>query len=144
MLPNSYIDFFRSFRGRFQSAVLAGFGEIAPTGFVVDFRVDVLVAAYAPLLHLLIGADIILGKLFLPEDDVEAQSEDAQGDKRQGCKEQFHRVILENEVAADRLVVIDFVDDLGEDLGHRNDADFRVVRKLRMRDGVGDEDLLEL
>ena len=52
-------------------------------------------------------------------------------------------MLSEYEVAADGLVVIYLMDDMGKDLGHAHDSYFRVVFQLRVRDGVGDEHFLQ-
>ena len=51
-------------------------------------------------------------------------------------------MLSEYEVAADGLVVIYLMDDMGKDLGHAHDSYFRVVFQLRVRDGVGESCLM--
>lgn len=50
----------------------------------------VLETADAALAHLLIGSDVVFRELFLPEDYVETQSEDAEPHKGEGEEKDFH------------------------------------------------------
>ena len=50
----------------------------------------VLETADAALSHLLVGADVILREFFLPEEDVDSESEHTECYKGQCHKEQFH------------------------------------------------------
>lgn len=72
--------------------------------------------------HVLIGTHICLRELaVLPEYDVETHPENAQADDEYGDEKGFHG--LENELGADRLVMVDLADDGGKNLSHGNNLD---------------------
>lgn len=100
----------------------------------------VLETADAALSHLLVGAYVILRELFLPEEDVDSESEHAECYKGQCHEEQFH---LEYEIGADGLVVVHLVDDACEHFSHSYYLYLGVVLKFGMRDGVCDEHFFE-
>ena len=103
----------------------------------------VLVAADAQALHFLVGPDVVFREVLLEKEDVDSESEDAEPDDHEHDEEDRPHTLLMDEVRADGFVVVHLVDDGGEDLGHRHDADLGIVREFRMRDGVRDEDLLQ-
>ena len=100
----------------------------------------VLETADAALPHLLVGAYVVFREFFLPEEDVDSESEHAECYKGQCYEEQFH---LEYEIGADGLVVVHLVDDACEHFSHSYNFDFGVVLEFGMRYGVGDEHLFE-
>ena len=108
----------------------------------VQSGILVLVAAYAALAHLLVGTHVVLGKLLLPEYDVETHSEDAYHQQQQGNEERSHKG-LEYEFRTQRFVIVNLVDYVGEHLRHTHNPDLGIVRKFRMRNGVGDVNFFE-
>ena len=92
------------------------------SGAPEPFPLDLIHALDAELAHFLVLADFGFGKFAVfPEYDVETHPENAQADDEYGDEKGFHG--LENELGADRLVMVDLADDGGKNLSHGNNLD---------------------
>ena len=129
--------------------IFACFAVVAGAGLLVVFGIHVLEALDSPLLHFLVGTNIVVRKVLLSENDVEAQSENAQGYDDDTYEENFQHSLksydnpLIYEIRTDGLIAVNFVYYAGENLGHADYAHLGVVLQFRVGYGVGYEHLFE-
>ena len=92
----------------------------------MDIRINLVHALDSQAFHVFIAADLSFREGLPPEEDVDSESYYAECNEQKCCQEYFHGA-SEYEVRADRLIAVDFADDVGEDRGKGHYVDLALV-----------------